>query len=251
MLYLPTDDPRAKAAVAAIHTGDISSLRRLLVAHPELATAQLGETPPRGMSRTLLHVATDWPGHFPDVTVTIQVLVEAGADVNARFSGPHTETPLHWAASSNDLAALDALLDAGADLEAPGSVLGGGPPLSDATGFAQWAAAHRLVARGAHTTIGDAAALGLHARLEEYFASGHPAPTSADVTRAFWGACHGGQRETAEYLLARGAELNWLPSWEDVTPLDAAERSGATAVAAWLRSLGARSATDLKAQGDR
>lgn len=30
----------------------------------------------------------------------VALLVEAGADVNSRFTGPHTETPLHWAASS-------------------------------------------------------------------------------------------------------------------------------------------------------
>jgi hypothetical protein len=26
-------------------------------------------------------------------------------------------------------------------------------------------------------------------------------------SRAFWGACHGGQQEAAEFLLERGAEL--------------------------------------------
>ncbi|WP_374118822.1 ankyrin repeat domain-containing protein [Allokutzneria sp. A3M-2-11 16] len=100
------------------------------------------------MSRSLPHVATDWPGHFPRVAESIQALVEAGADVNARFRGPHEETPLHWAASSDDVAALDALLDAGADIETPGAVLGGGPPLADARGFKQWNVASRLVERG-------------------------------------------------------------------------------------------------------
>jgi uncharacterized protein len=66
-------------------------------------------------------------------------LVAAGADVNAhsRFSA-HTETPLHWAASSDDVAVLDALIDAGADIEAAGAVLGGGSPLADACGFGNW-----------------------------------------------------------------------------------------------------------------
>ena len=78
------------------------------------------------MSRTLLHVATDWPGHFPNGAATVAAIVEAGADVNARFRGPHSETPLHWAASSNDVDVLDALLDVGADIEAPGAVIAGG-----------------------------------------------------------------------------------------------------------------------------
>ncbi len=244
MTTIETEDPLAVAAVEAIHEGDLPRLKRLLVDNPELATARLGDDDRDGMSRTLLHVATDWPGHFPNGAATVAVLVEAGADVNARFRGPHTETPLHWAASSNDVEVLDALLDAGADIEAPGAVLGGGPPLADATGFAQWQAAQRLVERGAQTTLSDAATLGLMDRLERYFA-GATAPSPAEITRAFWGACHGGQRSSAEYLLGRGAELNWIPPWERLTPLDAAHRSGAGALADWLRARGAKSASEL------
>jgi uncharacterized protein len=82
----------------------------------------------------------------------VALLVEAGADVHARFHGSHQEAPLHWAASSNDVAVLDALLDAGADIHASGAVIGRGSPLADATAFAQWDAAYRLVERGATTT---------------------------------------------------------------------------------------------------
>jgi uncharacterized protein len=49
------------------------------------------------MSRTLLHVVTDWPGHSPLGVATVAARVVADADVNARFTGPHTETPSHWA----------------------------------------------------------------------------------------------------------------------------------------------------------
>ncbi|MGI8430236.1 MAG: hypothetical protein ACR2OB_13270 [Solirubrobacteraceae bacterium] len=55
---------------------------------------------------------------------------------------------------SDDVAVLDALLGAGADIEAPGAVLGGGPPMADARGFKQWGVTHRFVARGARR--GDA-----------------------------------------------------------------------------------------------
>ena len=56
-------------------------------------------------------MATDWPGHRPDIARTIAALVGAGADVGVGFEGEHAETPLHWAASNDDLEAVQALLD--------------------------------------------------------------------------------------------------------------------------------------------
>ncbi len=241
---IDTEDPLAVAVVEAIHTGDLATLERLLRENPGLATARLGDDDPEGMSRTLLHVATDWPGHFLNGAATVALLVEAGADVNARFHGPHAETPLHWAASSNDVEALDALLDAGADIDAAGGVIGGGTPLDDARAFAQWDTAHRLVERGAKTTLQDAATLGLMDRLGAYFAGETP-PSHDDVSRAFWGACHGGQQNAAAYVLERGAGVNWIPPWEELTPLDAAARSDADELVAWLRVRGAKSAREL------
>jgi uncharacterized protein len=241
-MILGTDEPIAIEAVTAIHEGDIHALHRLLADHPELATAALGTE--GGMARTLLHVATDWPGHFPNGSKTVAALVAAGADVNARFTGPHTETPLHWAASSDDVAVLDALLDAGADIEARGAVIAGGTPMADATAFGQWNAARRLLERGANTTMWEAAALGLLDRVESEFAH-DPPPSIDDATGAFWGACHGGHQHVAEFLVARGADLNWV-GWDDLTPLDVAERSGVDGVSNWLRGLGAKSAEELK-----
>ena len=91
-------------------------------------------------------------------------------------------------------------------------------------------------------TLDDAATLGLADRLAALLAAESPAP--ADVSRAFWGACHGGSRRCAELLLERGAELDWIPPWEDLTPLDAAQREGAAELVAWLRERGARSASE-------
>jgi uncharacterized protein len=47
------------------------------------------------------------------------------------------------------------------------------------------------------------------------------------------------------YLLARGADLNWV-GYDKLTPLDAAERSAATGVVEWLRQRGAKSAKELR-----
>jgi uncharacterized protein len=166
--------------------------------------------------------------------------VAHGADVNAPFAGCHSETPLHWAASSDDVAVIDVLLDHGANIEAPGGVIDGGAPLSDAVAFGQWKAARRLVERGARTKLWQAAALGLMVRLKECFGV-VPPPRGDEITNAFWCACHGGQRATAEYLLERGADLNWV-GHDGHSPLDAANRSGAAEVVQWLRSRGAKSA---------
>jgi hypothetical protein len=257
-LRLAETDPLSVAVLAAIHTGDVAALDALLRANPGLASATItrGNTGSREpFSYPLIGAAVDWPGHFPNVNATIELLVAAGADVNARCGGPHSESPLHGAASSDDVAALDTLLDAGADLEAPGAVIAGGTPLDDAVAFGQWQTARRLVERGAQTAVWHAAALGLQDRVEAYFNGGRPparhpwggaALTPADdVQIAFWSACHGGQRAVAEYLLGRGADLDWVAPWDRTTPLDVARRGGDKAFIAWLEKQAARSANTL------
>ena len=124
-------------AVAAVRSGDTVTLRRLLVEQPELAVARLGG---EFEGRTLLHVLTDWPGHRPNASETVAVLADAGADLDAPFVGAHAEAPLHWAASCDDVGVVDALLDAGANVDATGGSIGdgSGTPVFDATVFGQW-----------------------------------------------------------------------------------------------------------------
>lgn len=243
MTSLRADDPRAVELVAAIQGGDLERLRKRLTEDTELATARIVDA--QGVSRTLLHVVADWPGHFPRGARTVAVLAAAGAEVDAavtrRDGQGSPETPLHWAASSDDVDVLDALLDAGADIEAPGAVLTGGTPMSDAVVFAQWRAARRLLARGARTTLWQAAALGLVNRVRAAFASDTP-PSPEQATNAFWHACHGGQLEVAQLLLDYGADPNWI-GYEGRTPLDVARSSGARDLVCWLEDVGAQSAS--------
>ena len=67
---------------------------------------------------------------------------------------------------------------------------------------------------------------------------------AGEVSQAFWHACAGGQRRAAEYLLARGADLNWVPEYAEGTPLDAASSLGTRRanVVTWLHERGAASA---------
>jgi hypothetical protein len=240
MLSIPADDVRAVAIVTAIQSGDVEALQQRLHDSPGLAAARIVDA--RGVARTLLHVVADWPGHFPNSATTVAALIAAGADVNARVIHPgpggSPETALHWAASNDDVEVLDALLDRGADIEAPGAVFTGGPPMSDAVVFAQWNAARRLLARGAATTIWQAAALGLLDRVDHFF-SQTPRPPAEQITNAFWNACRGGQREVAKYLLDRGAELNWV-GHDRKTPLDVAQESKLVDLVQWLVARGAK-----------
>ncbi|MGW7316973.1 ankyrin repeat domain-containing protein [Streptomyces sp. NPDC054865] len=236
MQPLESDDPRAIAVTAAIRGGDLPALRRLLDAHPGLATTRIVRRGEAAGERGLLHIATDWPGHHPRTAEVIRTLVAAGADPAARFVGAHEETPLHWAASNDDVPALDALVAAGADIEARGGVIGGGTPLADARAFGQWRAAHRLLAHGAEPDLHDAATLGLLDRVTALLAACPARP--ADIASAFWGACHGGQLSTARYLLSQGADINWI-GHDDLTPFDVALTSGDTSLTDWLRTRGA------------
>jgi uncharacterized protein len=224
---LAAGDALAVAITAAIHAGDGPAVASRLRADPTLPTARVVGG---GGARSWLHVLADWPANRPNGAAMARALVEAGAEVGARFEGAHTETPLHWAASADDIAVLDVLVDAGADLEADGAVIGGGTALADAVAFGQWRAARRLVARGARTTLWQAAALGLEDRVSAALAEG---PAASEITGALWCACHGGQRSAAEQLLAAGGDPGWV-GWDGLTPAQAARRSGAAAIAAWL-----------------
>ncbi len=131
--------------------------------------------------------------------------------------------------------------DNGADLETPGGSIG--TPLDNAIGYSCWHVARLLVARGAKLErLWHAAALGDLERMEQILAE--RTETADAVSTAFWHACVAGQRRAAEYLLNRGAELNWIPEYAEGTPLDAASLPSTRQnnVINWLREQGATSA---------
>jgi ankyrin repeat protein len=224
-------DPLVVSLTGRIRAGDVTGLAALLAEHPSLAAERYGDD---ATSQTALHLATDWPGHRPRVAETIALLVAAGAPVDGRFTGPHRETPLHWAASCDDTEAIDALLDAGADIEAPGAVFTDGSALSDAVIFAQWNAARRLVERGATMTIWQAAALGEIDELASLLETS--APSEQDITNAGWHACRAGRLDAVRLLADRGADLDWL-GHDQTTSRRAGIASGNSDLVAWLHTV--------------
>jgi ankyrin repeat protein len=243
-LTIPSDAPTAVELLIAVKGGDIEAVRRLLSDHPDLTGARLGG---RGGTSTALHFVTDWPGYFANGPDIVHILIDAGADPNALTTGkdsetpgPGSETPLHYAASTDDVDVATALIDRGADLETPdGSI---GTPLDNAVGYACWHVARLLVTRGARVEkIWHAASLGMLDRLDDLLV---PEIEPEQISQGFWHACAAGQRRAAERLLRAGADLNWVPDYADGTALDAADGLGTRQenVIEWLKSIGARSA---------
>lgn len=234
---LREDEPLAIEIGGAIRRGDADAVRRLVDVHPGLAAEFIANG--KGGGRTPLHVVTDWPGFFPNGPQVARLLLDAGADPNARTEpGRGGETPLHWAASSDDADVAGVLIGGGADIESPdGSI---GTPLDNAIGYACWNVARLLVSAGARVDKPwQAAALGLTNRLADLLSG--PAPSADDINQAFFHACDGGQRRAAEMLLAHGADLNAAPDYGN-SPLEAAATLGTARdlLIEWLRARGAR-----------
>jgi len=231
------DDPLAVAIVSAIRQGDVDGVGSLVREHAGLAGALIRDA--KDGTRSLLHVVTDWPGYFPAGPQIVRLLIDAGADPSFRHPTRCDETPLHWAASSDDVDVAAALIDGGADIEVPGGSIG--TPLANAVGYGCWHVARLLVARGAPIgTLWQAAALGDRARVDEFLAA-DPPPASSDIDAAFWQACHGGQRRMAEYLLAHGANISFIPEYSEQSALQAASGTDTQRqiLADWLKQRGA------------
>jgi hypothetical protein len=237
-LGMPWDDPIAIELLLAVRGGDVPSIRRLLSEQPGLARTRF--VAKDGGTRTTLHLVADWPGYFPNGPEIVGLLIGAGADPDAVTTGRQPETPLHWAASSDDADVAAALIDGGADIETPdGSI---GTPLDNAIGYGCWHVVGLLAQRGARIEkVWHAAALGMLDRLEELLV---PGTDAALISQGFWHACAAGQRRAAERLLNAGADLEWVPDYADGTALDAANGHGTRQdnVIEWLQSKGARSA---------
>jgi hypothetical protein len=108
-MNLAPTDPLVVRLTAAVQSGALGELARLLDEQPELAKARIAGR--RGGWGTPLHIATNWPGYFPNGPAVVRLLIEAGADPSAPCDDGPSETPLHWAASSDDVEVAAALID--------------------------------------------------------------------------------------------------------------------------------------------
>jgi ankyrin repeat protein len=91
--------------------GDTTNVEQILKKKPSLANRK-----PSSYGQTLLHLLAGTSGHKPEVVGAIRLLIEYGANVNAkdRFGA----TPLHMAAIAGSVPAMEALITGGADVNA-------------------------------------------------------------------------------------------------------------------------------------
>lgn len=209
-LTLRWNEPLAVEITAAVQRGQSDRVTRLVNDHPGLARAWIVKDGEAAGWRLLLHLFADWPGHRRNPQGIVAALCEAGADLNASHAGG--EAPLHWAASNDDVELVEALLDAGADVDVPGSIIGGLGPIADAAAFGGYRAGQRLVERGAQTNIYQAASFGLIDRVRKDLL-GDPAPDLERITTSFWGACRYGTKKSRRCFLTQA-----LPSTGSVGP---------------------------------
>ena len=230
-------DTKFHPAIEAMRAGDVERLKTLVDADPSLATSRSSRSHP-----TLLQALVLDGKDKPKNVEMVQVLIVAGAELSE---------PLVAAASIDNRAAAELLLDHGAAIDGTG----GWSPLEEALYWNSRNVLELLLERGARVqNLRTAAALGRTDLIQSYFnadgtlkpeagridwpfgsldqiaCSNHGAAGkrllsdrvnawSQDqqgiVNNAFVYACMHGHIDTAKLLLDKGAEINVIPGGFD------------------------------------
>lgn len=264
-------DKKFHPAIEAMRAADVEKLRALLAEDPSLATSRSSRSHP-----TLLQALVLDGKDKPKNLEMVQVLIDAGAELNE---------PLVAAASIDNRAAAELLLDHGAAIDGTG----GWSPLEEALYWDSRNALALLLERRAKVqNLRTAAGLGRTDLIESYFnadgslkpeagridwpfgnlnsiaCSNHDATgkqSLADrvkewsqdrqgiVNNAFVYACMHGHLDAARLLLDKGAEINVIPGGFDFagTGLHYAALNGHRPMVEFLLAHGAdRSIKDTK-----
>ena len=247
-------------AIAAIDAGDVSTLERLLEAHPELVRERL--TAPGEWLRSQIGRALD--GFFKDpyllwfvtedavrtgqlsanVGAVARIIIDAARRTGVSDLQHQLDSTFHFAVCSpigrddgRQLELLDVLMDAGASTE-------GGPV--QAFICHNDAAARHLVARGARLTLPAALCLGMWNEAAVLA----PQATAADRQVALGLAAFNGKAEALSRLLPLGVDLDAFTSgfYTHATPLHHAVWSGSLDAVKVLVEAGAKLTTRDKAE---
>jgi uncharacterized protein len=211
-------------ALNAIKTGMVRKLSELLRDHSQLSCYRTEQ------GRTLLNCVADWPGHWPRRLESAALLIDAGADINARAGDINEgETTLQWAVSCNDAALTELLIQAGSPVN---GLNDNHRPMMHALFYESKDSAAVLIRHGAAFDLESAAGLGRIDVLSSFFDDdgrllpslgmhyppvSNPLPPndisiSELLEQALVYAAINGQIAAAGYLIDRGADPNAIPS---------------------------------------
>lgn len=261
--------------MAAIQSGDLETFKALIAQDPTLATSRSSRSHP-----TLLQCVTLDGKDKPNNVEMARVLIAAGAELNE---------PLVAAASMNNRAVAEVLLDSGAVIDGTGGWL----PIEEALYWNSWNVLELLLERGAAVqNLRIAAGLGRTDLIEGYFNDDGSLKPEAGKINWPWGgletiansnhdqagkqslsdrvndwsqdshgiinnafvyACMHGHIEAAKLLLAKGAEISVVPGGFDYagTGLHYAALNGYQAMVEFLLQNGAnREVKDTKVGSD-
>jgi ankyrin repeat protein len=245
--------------VHAALAGDLESLGRSLDEHPRWLDDEL---PIFGF--TLIGNLCHLNNRRTEPGRTIRFLIERGASVEPDGDG---ESYLHCAASDGSpelgIACIDALLDAGVDIDVLGGVGTGGTPLHNATIFQLREIGAHLIQRGATVDLFLAAGNGRPERVKAMFdEQGHlrdDAPRVPGlgedespqhrINWAFYVAAQAGDVETLQFLHPKVTERVTLP--DGLTVVDRAIQHDHQDAEAWLREQGFKTQAELDDEGDQ
>jgi Ankyrin repeats (3 copies) len=204
-------------AAAAIVTGDIAVLEKLLRENPDLIRARST----RQHQATLLHYVSangveGYRQKTPKNIVRITtLLLQSGAEVNAIaevYGGSTTlalvATSVHPERARVQEALMQLLLDHGANIDSAN--LPAGPLINICLANGRARAAEFLATRGAHLDLEGAAGVGRLNVVKNYFDDSgtlRPNASSIQMERGFLWACEYGRNEVVEFLLQHGASL--------------------------------------------
>jgi len=219
-----------RAAIHVVDSGDTAALQRLLAQTPDLVRAQshLEEDYPHRYFRgaTLLHYVAGNPFRHKlpsNILEIAQLLLDAGADVDARtLDGNTTLDLVITSAEANragvSAALIETLLKAGATLDWNDPELLALPLRNGAP-----QAAAELHHRGAPVDLRYAAGLGNLELVQSFFNNGGSLKPQANALRrepcsdqelmeeAFGYACMNNCINVADFLLSRGVDINARP----------------------------------------
>jgi hypothetical protein len=236
-------DTRFEAAADAIQWGQLTALRDLLDAHPQLISMR---SPFPHHCTLLHHVAANGVEverqlqSPPNATQVMQLLLDRGADPDAAcdlYGGGPNATTLCLLVSSCVPAAAGVQVPLVGVLCRGGAAVNGpeddGTPLDTAISWGYTGAAEELVRCGARVDdLVSSAALGDLAAVREYFAGGVPAGNLLE--HALGAAALHGRRDVVEYLLGKGPDLSFTDPSFGVTARGAASYAGHTQIVALI-----------------